>query len=69
MCSHHNVDLLLDLGKHRFVWDSDTLKHMMGSVVDRLCGPDEIDVGEAACDRVRMRWRDDLATTGGPWLR
>ena len=34
----------------------------MCSIVDRLCGSDEIDMGEAAWDEVRVRWVGDLAT-------
>ena len=47
-CSHHDVDLLLDLREHGLVRDGDALEDMVSSVVDRLCGPDEIDVCEAA---------------------
>ena len=61
--THHDVDLLLDLRKHSFVWDGDTLENMMGSVVDRLCSPHEIDMGEAAWKEVGLRWLGDVATT------
>lgn len=61
--THHDVDLLLDLREHSFVWDSDSLENMMGSVVDRLGGPHEIDMGEAAWKEVGLRWLGDVATT------
>ena len=45
--THHDVDLLLNLGKHALVRNGDTLEDMVCGVVDGGRGADEIDVGEA----------------------
>ena len=60
--SHHYIDLLLHLRQHGLVRDGDAFEDMMGSVVDRLGGSDEIDMGKTAWRVVRDGWRCDLAT-------
>ena len=45
--THHNVDLLLDLGEHGIVGDCDALENMVGGAVDGGRGTDEVDVRKA----------------------
>ena len=44
MGTHHDVDLLLDLGEHGIVGDRDALENMVGGAVDGCRGADEVDV-------------------------
>lgn len=67
---HHNIHLLLHFRQHSLIRDSDPFEHMMRGIVDRLCGPDKVDVGEAAWTSLGIRCLGDLATSmNGPWLR
>ena len=46
--TYHNVYLLLNLGKHRLVWNCDTFKNMVCSPVHGRWSPDEVDMCESA---------------------
>jgi hypothetical protein len=46
--TYHDVNLLLNLGKHRLVWNCDTFKNMVCCSVHGRRRPDEVDMCESA---------------------
>jgi hypothetical protein len=65
---YHDVYLLLNLGKHRLVWNCDTFKDMMCSPVHGRRSPDEVDMCESAYKgRVAKVNGSTLATAGRPY--
>ena len=46
--TYHDVNLLLNLGKHRLVWNCDTFKDMVCCSVHGRRSPDEVDICESA---------------------
>jgi hypothetical protein len=48
MVTYHDVNLLLNLSKHRLVWNCDTFKNMVCCSVHGRRSPDEVDMCESA---------------------
>jgi hypothetical protein len=46
--TYHDVNFLLNLGKHRLVWNCDTFKDMVCCSVHGRRSPDEVDICESA---------------------
>lgn len=48
MATYHDVNLLLNLCKHRLVWNCDTFKNMVRCSVHGRRSPDEVNICESA---------------------
>ena len=66
---YHDVDLLLNLGKHRLVWNCDTFKDMVCCSVHGCGSPDEVDICESAYQGNVTKVDLRVGVTDEPWLR
>jgi hypothetical protein len=66
--THHDVNLLLNLSKHRLAWHCDTFKNMACCSVHGRRSPDEVDICESAYQGTLPR-STEVGVKDEPWLR